>query len=304
MQSKQVGERPRRLAWVVLQSSDVSFCFLLFINCCCLSLIPQPFTPPSPPPPVPPHFLPASPGSLCPPAPPRPSPSLLLLHLAGLLGDEAAAGGAAVCQGGGRGSECRQEPVPGAHEPRDPHAHEWCVHASESVWQRPWHPPVSSSFSLLQVTDKQSCYTVLQALSSQYMSYRTPLSSLTTQSSHPLPSQHPIPPYPSGVLGVAELLLRTPLTSEQRQYLDIIRTSGDNLLRIISDVLDLSKIESQSLALEHRPFKLATVVSEALTLLRVVAADKSLQVGTVPHCTAPHRSGRLKPLGSRPPSSP
>ena len=47
MQSKQVGERPRRLAWVVLQSSDVSFCFLLFINCCCLSLIHPPF-PPSP----------------------------------------------------------------------------------------------------------------------------------------------------------------------------------------------------------------------------------------------------------------
>ncbi|CAI5500700.1 unnamed protein product [Closterium sp. Naga37s-1] len=82
----------------------------------------------------------------------------------------------------------------------------------------------------------------------------------------------------NGVVGVAELLLDTPLTAEQRSYLDIIRTSGDNLLRIISDVLDLSKIESQSLPLEDVPFCIETCVREATALLSVAAADKGLQL--------------------------
>ncbi|GJP65200.1 hypothetical protein CLOP_g22106 [Closterium sp. NIES-67] len=80
----------------------------------------------------------------------------------------------------------------------------------------------------------------------------------------------------NGVVGVAELLLDTPLSEEQRSFLDIIRTSGDNLLRIISDVLDLSKIESQSLPLEDIPFCLTTCVKEATALLSVAATEKGL----------------------------
>ncbi|CAI5945816.1 unnamed protein product [Closterium sp. NIES-65] len=80
----------------------------------------------------------------------------------------------------------------------------------------------------------------------------------------------------NGVLGVADLLLRTPLTVEQRSYLEIIRSSGDNLLRIISDVLDLSKIESQSLGLESVAFCLETCINEATALLCVAASEKGL----------------------------
>ncbi|CAI7881848.1 unnamed protein product, partial [Closterium sp. NIES-54] len=80
----------------------------------------------------------------------------------------------------------------------------------------------------------------------------------------------------NGVIGVAELLLGTDLTAEQRSYLEIIRSSGDNLLRIISDVLDLSKIESKNLALEHIEFNIQQQVTEALALLEVVAKDKGL----------------------------
>ncbi|CAI5506956.1 unnamed protein product, partial [Closterium sp. Naga37s-1] len=78
------------------------------------------------------------------------------------------------------------------------------------------------------------------------------------------------------VLGVADLLLRTPLTVEQRSYLEIIRSSGDNLLRIISDVLDLSKIESQSLGLESVAYCLETCINEATALLCVAASEKGL----------------------------
>ena len=77
---------------------------------------------------------------------------------------------------------------------------------------------------------------------------------------------------------MAELLLGTELTQEQRSYLDIIRSSGDNLLHIISDVLDLSKIESQSLTLEAASFSLRAHVSEALALLAVVARNKGLEL--------------------------
>eukprot|EP00897_Mesotaenium_endlicherianum_P003575 jgi/Mesen1/3245/ME000187S02401 len=82
----------------------------------------------------------------------------------------------------------------------------------------------------------------------------------------------------NGVIGVAELLLGTPLTEEQHTYLEIIRSSGHNLLRIISDVLDLSKIESQNLELEALRFNLRLHLDDALALLEVVSREKGLQL--------------------------
>lgn len=72
--------------------------------------------------------------------------------------------------------------------------------------------------------------------------------------------------------------MSTPLTAEQRSYMEVIRASGDNLLRIISDVLDLSKIESQSLALEQVPFHIRRTLQQALALLEVTAREKGLEV--------------------------
>ena len=81
------------------------------------------------------------------------------------------------------------------------------------------------------------------------------------------------------MIGIAELLLHTPLTSEQRTYLEVIRSSGESLLHIISDVLDLSKIESQGLELEHAPFDLHRQAREALAIVRIAADEKGLEVG-------------------------
>ena len=52
------------------------------------------------------------------------------------------------------------------------------------------------------------------------------------------------------------LLLETPMTAEQRQYVETIRTSGEGLLAIINDILDFSKIEAGRMDLEQRPFDL------------------------------------------------
>ncbi|GJP30090.1 hypothetical protein CLOM_g22303 [Closterium sp. NIES-68] len=93
----------------------------------------------------------------------------------------------------------------------------------------------------------------------------------------------------NGVIGVADLLLRTGLTDEQRSYLEVIRTSGDALLRIISDVLDISKIEAHSLQLESVPFDLRVAVAEAESTVRVLVLQKGIQLlvdvdPTVPSC--------------------
>jgi two-component system, sensor histidine kinase and response regulator len=68
----------------------------------------------------------------------------------------------------------------------------------------------------------------------------------------------------NGIIGMTELALDTPLTLEQREYLDAVRLSGQNLLAIVNDILDISKIESGRLELERVPFSLHDAVFEAV----------------------------------------
>lgn len=82
----------------------------------------------------------------------------------------------------------------------------------------------------------------------------------------------------NGVIGIAELLLKTDLTEEQKTYLDIIRTAGNNLLRIISDVLDLSKMDSGSMVLEQIPFELRKLLDGVIALLKIMAQEKDLEL--------------------------
>ncbi|MFY9926080.1 MAG: ATP-binding protein [Opitutaceae bacterium] len=83
----------------------------------------------------------------------------------------------------------------------------------------------------------------------------------------------------NGVIGMTSILMETPLTSEQRDFVNTIRTSGEALLTIINDILDFSKIESGKMELEKAPFELALCVEEALDLFAPTAAAKRLEIG-------------------------
>lgn len=82
----------------------------------------------------------------------------------------------------------------------------------------------------------------------------------------------------NGVIGMTNLLLDTELSQAQRQKIDVIRKSGETLLEIINDILDLSKIEAGKLSIEPVNFNLPSAVSEVIDLLLPRAKEKGLDI--------------------------
>jgi signal transduction histidine kinase/ActR/RegA family two-component response regulator len=82
----------------------------------------------------------------------------------------------------------------------------------------------------------------------------------------------------NGVIGMTSLLGNTELDEEQAEYVETIRMSGETLLSLINDILDLSKIESGKLEMEEAPFSVAKVVEETYGLLSVKANEKGLDM--------------------------
>lgn len=83
----------------------------------------------------------------------------------------------------------------------------------------------------------------------------------------------------NGVLGFTALLKESPLTPRQREYIETIETSGNNLLHLINDILDLSKVESGQIELAPTSFSLRNFLQEITILLRPRANEKRLQYG-------------------------
>lgn len=81
-----------------------------------------------------------------------------------------------------------------------------------------------------------------------------------------------------GVLGMNELMLRTPLTEQQQLLVDTIQKSGQQLLHLISDILDFSKIEAGKLSLVTNVFRIDQVVEDVVALLLPQAEEKGITV--------------------------
>ena len=82
----------------------------------------------------------------------------------------------------------------------------------------------------------------------------------------------------NAVIGLTDLLLSTGIDSEQRDYIETIRSSGDSLLAVISDILDFSKIEGGMLDLEEEPFDLRQCLEESVNMVAEPAARKGLRL--------------------------
>ncbi len=82
----------------------------------------------------------------------------------------------------------------------------------------------------------------------------------------------------NGIIGTTELMFSTPLNREQRDFLETVHTSGDNLLTIINDVLDYSKIEFDKLEVDFHAFNLLDLVNEVVSMLSYRAIAKDLNI--------------------------
>jgi len=80
----------------------------------------------------------------------------------------------------------------------------------------------------------------------------------------------------NALMGIADLLAKTELTDEQEKYVRIFRRAGDNLLNLINDILDLSKVEASQLELEHAGFSLPDQIEIVMEMVGPRAREKGL----------------------------
>lgn len=92
----------------------------------------------------------------------------------------------------------------------------------------------------------------------------------------------------NGIIGMTELTLTTELGAEQQEYLEIVKSSADTLLRIVNDILDFSKIEASKLTLEKIPFELRGSIHQIIRSLSLRATQKNLKLSTQIHSAVPN----------------
>ena len=82
----------------------------------------------------------------------------------------------------------------------------------------------------------------------------------------------------NGIIGMTDLVLNSPLSADQQEYMDMVKSSGDTLLRVINDILDFSKIEADKLDLCNEPFSIRDCLEDALKPLGIQADERGIEL--------------------------
>jgi PAS domain S-box-containing protein len=82
----------------------------------------------------------------------------------------------------------------------------------------------------------------------------------------------------NAIIGMAELLWESPLSSDQREYVNIFRSAGENLLNIINDILDISKIEAGKIELEEADFNLRELIESTCEIMAIRSHEKDMDL--------------------------
>jgi PAS domain S-box-containing protein len=149
---------------------------------------------------------------------------------------------------------------------------EW-VHSRATILTRDAdNRPDQLLFTLTVITERKRYEQELRAAKEQAEAATRAKSQFLANMSHEI--RTPM----NGVIGMTSLLLNTDLNAEQAVYVDTIRQSGDALLTIINDILDLSKAEFGKLGLEIAPLDVRRTVEDTLDLLAPKAAEKRIEL--------------------------
>ncbi|RKS94016.1 PAS domain S-box-containing protein [Flavobacterium limicola] len=91
----------------------------------------------------------------------------------------------------------------------------------------------------------------------------------------------------NAIIGFTKVILRTDLTEKQKEYLNAIRTSGDALIVLINDILDLAKVDAGKMTFEKKPFKMKSSIAAMLHLFENKIQEKKLKLVTDYDCKIP-----------------